>query len=571
MMTIMKPAGYVNVINSGASHKVCNPGVAGASQVDGSNFCGELVMKKTAGRHVAWLVVLALACGGWPVAAQGLFPFRLGSTGDDYGKDLAVDSAGNIISAGYFNSTVNFSLSGTASNLTALGISDNYVAKYSPSGTLLWAFRTGGTAAELPHSVVLDGSDNIYLAGYFSNTTDFDPGPGVASRTSAGWRDVYVAKYTSSGTFSWVTTFGSVTNDEAFDLKLDSSRNVYVTGMFEGTINAGGNNLTSAGGQDIFLAKFDNNGNHVWSYAMGGTGNDIGYALRADTLDNVWVTGAFSGANVNFGAAGAATNLSSAGGQDIFLAKYTSGGTNVVANRMGGILNDNPVPGGLIVDLSNEVYITGSFRGIADFDPGTGTSNLISNGNADIFLAKYGTNGALVRAFGFGGTGLDGGHRLLVDGSNNLYVTGWLVGTNNTLVDFDPSVTLHQVTPLGTNAFNIFVASYTESGGYRWADVYGDTLSGTNNQSIGSGLALTSDGKLLVGGRFYGTTDFDPGAGTQTLTSAGGSDIFVAALDANTGLMVIPEPQSVALLALGGLFAAIHAIRRRQEEGPAQS
>ncbi len=524
-------------------------------------------MKNRVGKGAVGLVALGLLCGGLPVAAQGLFPFRLGSTGDDYGKDLAVDSAGNIISAGYFNSTVNFSLSGTTSNLTALGISDNYVAKYTPSGNLLWAFRTGGTAAELPHSVVVDGSDNIYLAGYFSNTTDFDPGTGVVSRTSAGWRDAYLAKYTSSGAFSWVTTFGSVTNDEAFDLALDSSRNVYVTGMFEGTINAGGNNLTSAGGQDIFLAKFDNNGNHLWSYAMGGTGADQGYALHADKADNIWVTGAFSGANVNFGAAGSVTNLSSAGGQDIFLAKYTASGTNVVADRMGGILNDNPAPGGLIVDLSNTVYITGSFRGIADFDPGTGTSNLTSNGNADIFVARYETNGALVRAFGAGGTGLDGGHRLLVDSSNNLYVTGWLVGSNNVPVDFDPGIGLQLVTPQGTNANNIFAASYTENGSYRWASLFGDAQSDANNQSIGGGLGLTPDNRLIVGGRFYGTTDFDPGTGTQTLTSAGGSDIFVAALDANTGLMVVPEPQSVVLVLLGGLLVARHAINRRREEG----
>ncbi|MCX6907976.1 MAG: hypothetical protein NTY01_08035 [Verrucomicrobia bacterium] len=497
-----------------------------------------------------------------PASAPAQSAFRIGGAGNDYGKDLTVDSAGNIVSTGYFNGTVDFNPTATVSNLTALGISDNYVAKYTLAGSLLWAFRTGGTAAELPHSVVLDGSDNIYLAGYFSTTTDFDPGLGVASRTSAGGRDAYVAKYSSTGAFNWVNTFGGTTDDEAFDLRLDSSGNVYATGMFQGTVNAGGGNLVSNGGQDVFFAKFDNGGNHLWSYSMGGVGDDQGYTVRTDSLGNAWLAGAFAGTNVNFGAAGSVTNLTSAGQQDIFLAKYTPGGTNLFAGRMGGLLDDNPAPGGMVVDSTNSVYITGSFRGIADMNPGPALNTLTNAGNADIFVAKYGTNGAMVYAFRAGGAGLDGGHRMVVDGNDNLYVTGWVVGTNNVPVDFDPGLGVGNVVPLGTNANNVFLASYDKNGAYRYAGVMGDANSDTNNASIGGGLGLTSDGQIIMGGRMYGTMDFDPSTGIYNLTSAGGSDIFIAQYNAATGQLV-PEPGS-GVLTLAGFAGLVFVLHRRR-------
>jgi hypothetical protein len=515
-------------------------------------------------------MTLLFAWLGNSTSAQVQSAFRIGGAGNDYGKDLAMDSAGNIISAGYFNGTVDFDPGPGVFNLTALGISDNYVAKYTPTGSLLWAFRTGGAAAELPHSVVLDGSDNIYLAGYFSTTTDFDPGVGVTSRTCAGLRDVYVAKYSSSGAFNWVNTFGSTADDEGFDLHLDGSGNVYATGMFEGTVNAGGGNLVSNGGLDAFFVKYDNSGNHLWSYSMGGVGNDQGYAVRTDSLGNVWLAGAFAGTNINFGAAGGVTNLTSAGQQDIFLAKYTPGGTNLFAGRMGGLLNDNPTPGGMVVDSTNSVYITGSFRGIADMNPGPALNTLTNAGNADIFVAKYGTNGAFALAFRAGGAGLDGGHRMVVDGSDNLYVTGWVVGTNNVPVDFDPGLGIGNVVPLGTNANNVFLASYDKNGAYRYAGVMGDAISDTNNASIGGGLGLTADGQIIVGGRMYGTMDFDPGTGIYNLTSAGGSDIFIARYNAATGQLV-PEPGSGVLTIAGFALLSFVLHRRRRERPSADS
>ena len=475
-------------------------------------------------------------------AQTNYYPFRLGSTGTDYGKDLAVDSQGNIILAGYFTGTVDFDPGPATNNLTSAGNVDNFLAKYDSQSKLLWAFRYGSAGVDIPHSVSVDSVGNIYVAGYFSNTCDFDPGPGTANLVSAGGRDVYIAKYSADGNFVWVRGFGASSDDQALDVTVDSAGNVAIVGFFSGTVDVDPGpdvvNLTSTGTTDGFVVKYDPNGNLLWAFRLGSTSGHQNVGITRDADDNLFVSGFFN-TTVNFNPLGTPVNLTSAGAQDIFAAKYSASGTNLWAIRAGGTQPDLAIPGGIWLDAATNIHICGNFRGTADFDPGPGTANRTSAGDSDVFVAKYSASGAYVWAVSFGGTLGDNGHRLCVDAAGYVLVTGWYGST----ADFDPGAGVYNLTTTGTDgALEPYLAKFDVNGNLAWARGIGCTADGTNSWSLGTCIAPDGLGNFIATGRFFGTGTFGTlGTNTVTLTSAGDADVFVAKFD-GAGNLIDPLP-----------------------------
>src|SRR6185436_4506487 len=143
---------------------------------------------------------------------------------------------------------------------------------------------------------------------------------GGAVLTSSGDRDILIAKYSSSGAYLWSKRFGATGSDIGFGIGVDASGNVLVIGQFQGTVDFGGGSLISAGGTDIFIAKYSSSGAHLWSIRFGGTGNDVGYGIAVQGNGDMALTGYFGnyGSPVDFGGG----PLTSAGGPDIFVAKF---------------------------------------------------------------------------------------------------------------------------------------------------------------------------------------------------------------------------------------------------------
>jgi hypothetical protein len=294
---------------------------------------------------------------------------------------------------------------------------------------------------------------------------------------------------------------------------------VVVTGYFQRTADfdpsAGTANLTSAGGSDIFIAKYNSSGDYLWANGIGGTGGDQGTSLTFDGSGNVVITGYFNG-TVDFDPSAITDNLASAGGNDIFIAKYNNSGDYVWAKGIGGTGFDNSYS--LTLDGSGNVVITGYFNGTADFDPSASTANITSAGGNEIFIARYNSSGDYLWAKGIGGTGGNQGNSLTLDGSGNVFVTGYFTGT----ADFDPSASTANLTSAGGT--DIFIAKYNSLGDYVWAKGIG----GTTNDS-GNSLTLDGSGNLNVTGYFNGTADFDPSVNTYNLTSmSGGQYGFIA-------------------------------------------
>jgi S-layer family protein/beta-propeller repeat-containing protein len=390
-------------------------------------------------------------------------------------------------------------------------------------GTFAWAKRLGGTLNDDGTHIEVDSAGNVYTIGGFFGTADFDPGAGTVNLTSAGSADLFVSKLDSSGNFVWARRMGGVDFEESFDLAVDTSGNVYMTGYFLGTVDfdpgVGTTNLTSAGFADIFIAKLDSSGNFVWARRIGGVTDDLSFGLVIDAAGDVYTIGYFFG-TADFDPGVGTVNLTSAGSADIFVSKLDSNGDFVWARSMGGVNSDTG--NNLAMDAGGNVYTTGSFKGTVDFDPGVGTANLTSVGANDIFIAKLDSNANLIWARSLGGTSTEYSNYIGVDSLNNVYTIGGLYGT----VDFDPGVGTANLTSAGDE--DIFISKLNSNGDFVWARSLGGVK---YDQS--TGLAIDAAGNVYTTGFFQDTLDVDPGAGTANLTSAGSYDIFLSKLDSN--------------------------------------
>jgi hypothetical protein len=457
-----------------------------------------------------------------------IYAKSLGGTSIDIGCAIAIDASGNAFITGLFFETADFDPGpGTANLMAGSGWNNAFIGKYNTSGNYIWAGAWGGYGNNYYHQsgtcVKTDISGNVYITGFFEGTVDFDPGAGTAYLTSAGGPDIFIAKYDASGNYIYAISMGGASLDQAGSMAIDGSGNVFITGFFMDTADfdpgAGTAYLTSAGFNDIFIAKYDAAGNYVYAKSMGGTSRDEGISIDIDSSGNAYITGSFS-ETVDFDPGAGTANLTSAGGGDIFIAKYDAAGNYIYAKNMGGASDENVRS--IDVDAIGNAYIVGSFQDTVDFDPGVGTANLVSAGSYDIFIAKYDAAGNYVYAKNMGGPNYDFGGSIAIDASGNAFITGLFLET----ADFDPGPDTANLTSAGVG--DIFVAKYDASGNYVYAKNMGGTSFGT-----GISIAIDASGNTIITGNFYGTIDFDPGAGTANLTALGNSDIFIAKYDAS--------------------------------------
>jgi hypothetical protein len=178
------------------------------------------------------------------------------------------------------------------------------------------------------------------------------------------------------------------------------------------------------------------------------------------------------------------------------------------------------------VDSSGNIYTTGYFLGTVDFDPGEGITNLTSVGNLDVFVSKLNSSGDFLWAKSFGGFSEDIGHSIAVDGSGNVYTTGYFYES----VDFDPGEGTANLTSAGEQ--DVFVSKLNSSGDFLWAKSFGGIL-----YDAAYSIATDNSGNVYTTGFFQGTVDFDPSDGTTNRTSVGSTDVFVSKLNSSGDLL----------------------------------
>jgi len=215
---------------------------------------------------------------------------RFGSTNADEGNGVALDASGNVVMTGMFDGTVNFG----GGNRISAGI-DVILAKYNSSGTHQWSQNFGSVSDDRGLSVATDAASNVFMTGFFSGAADF--GGGILPGGSPA---LFVAKYNSAGTHQWSKQASSMSGATGRSVSIDNASNVLLTGNFASVANFGGSNLSSVGFDDVVIAKYTNAGVHKWSYAFGSSSSDAGVAVVADPSRNVFLAGNFN-LSINFG------------------------------------------------------------------------------------------------------------------------------------------------------------------------------------------------------------------------------------------------------------------------------
>lgn len=449
---------------------------------------------------------------------------------------------------------------------------------------MVWAKQFTGKLFDGGLAVTADAAGNIYATGYFSSTTDFDPGPGIFNLTAVNAEDIFVAKLSPNGNLLWAKAIGDFRYQAGYAITLDVSGNIIVTGIFFGTVDfdpgPGETKLTSAGNEDVFVLKLNSNGDFIWAKKTGGPTNDFSNSITTDKSGNIYFTGYFDG-TANFNTGTGVQLLASQGLTDAYICKLSSVGELLWVKGIGG--NSTETAFSIGIDNENNVYATGFFFGSADFNPGPAVYTLQASGFGDGFVIKLNASGDFIAALRAGGNEMVRFTSLKVDTfTNRLFIGGYFDGNANfdignsnfTLsavkgeedaviaqydfdmklvwakqftgpsfqringidadeggnvyttgyfdvsADFDPGPQQQIFSAKGTP--DAFVCKLDASGNYKWA-----AQAKGNLFECGYSVKVTKQNDILVTGTFHDTTDFDPGPSTENLTALGESEVFL--------------------------------------------
>jgi hypothetical protein len=393
---------------------------------------------------------------------------------------------------------------------------------WAQPNVLEWAHSIGQFGFEYGNSLAVDPSGNVLVTGNFSGTTDFDPSTGVYNLTALGGDDIFLAKYDEDGSLYWANAIACSSFAKAYDIDTDAAGNVYLTGYFSIAADFDplpGNPLLTASGQ------FDS---FFAKYDTAGalvwvkviSSNSSVYSRRIRVDQNHHVI--ITGEfrdTTDFDPDTSTFPIVSAGNSDLFLAKYDSSGNYLWVRRAGGTALETAT--GLDVDQAGNIYYTGYFFGTFDFDPGPAVVLLSTFGASDVFFARYTSAGGLDFVKQIGSPGFDQCQDLELDLSGRILITGLCAP----FMDFDPGPGVINRDSVGF--LDIFTAKYSTQGNFIFANTFGST-------GIDEALSITADGDehIYVTGVVADTTDFDPGPGTDIIYGAGMDDAFVTSFDA---------------------------------------
>ena len=417
--------------------------------------------------------------------------------------------------------------------LSSERLEDRCMLTASTSGDWGWAQQIFGETAS-PSAVASDSTGNIYIAGSFSGTVDFDPSASTFPLTSAGGADAFVSKYDVFGQFQWAKAFSGTGVTHAQSISLGTSNAIIVSGYFTETadFDPGTNtaSLRSAGSLDGFIVSLDAGGNYRWAGRMGSNTNEDDAVYRVCTnkvSGTIFATGVFSGVST-FDFGGSSTSISSGGRKNTFILSIGDDGSlGWVKSFQSNFLNGGY---GIATDeLSGRVAIVGFLHSnVVDFDPGPEKAIRNPVAMADGYVAVLERDGSFAWAHTFGSVAEDAFGRVLFDENGNVYVSGTFGHSGSRVtIDADPG----PQTAIHTSSVDhdIILIKLSSTGNYLWSAAFG----GTGNEAP-DGFILQDD-LLIITGTFENTIDFDPGPSQHNVTSIGSSTVFVLKLNASTG------------------------------------
>lgn len=432
--------------------------------------------------------------------------WKIGGSGNEIGRNVALDVAGNAYVVGTYSSS--FYFAGTTMSVT--GSNDIFIAKYNSRGEGVWIQRITGSTTDEVKDIVIDGNGDIFVtgevspdAGYYNSPDDAREG-NVLRRAINGNSDVFLAKYTRDGRLLWFKTYGGGSSDIGTSIALHET-GIYLTGNFGApktifgsiTLQAQGTN----GKYDMFLTKLSKSGDVLWAVSSGGFESDFASSIAVDADGSVFMSGSFESPGDFRSVSGASISYSSNVTPDIFIAKYNSFG-NLVAFHRGN--SGTFVYGNSLAIHNGALYATGTIGGGK-----YGSTTVEHRGGGDIFLARYNINTLnldWVRTAG--GPGFDAANKLAFDNAGNIYLAGLL--SDN--CQFGSTILR------SAGDTDAFLAQYDTSGNFRFARSLGGSSADGYNA-----LAVNGAGSLIFMVGFFSGTINSSGA---SVSSSGGLDIL---------------------------------------------
>jgi len=392
----------------------------------------------------------------------------------NYGVPIAVDPDGNVYLTGFFNGTMDFDPGLEAYFLTSISPqSDIFVLKLDADGIFKWAKNTGSevpdTAESLPKTITLDDSGYIYITGSFFGAVDFDLGSGIHSLHASGLADAFVLKMDFEGQFIWVKAMGGVgCRTEGLSIGLTASDEIILCGFFSGTIDVdpgtGTYNLTvlssNSNTYGTFMLKLNNAGDFLWAKSWSGDKSIFGFSLKVNTSDEVYMTGLFE-STTDFDPGPGIYNLYGGFGGYLYVLKLSADGQFKWVRKLQDKIWINRASGPLTLDPFGNLFLTGYYVGLNDFDPGPDTLLLNSNGSTDLFVLSLNEEGDFRWVGTIGGPGQDKSTCVVTDNMGNIFFTG----VYNNVVDFDPGTGQYNlpVDHSPTPANDVFITKWQQT------------------------------------------------------------------------------------------------------------
>lgn len=461
-------------------------------------------------------------------------------------RDVATDSHGNVYIVGSFEGAVIFNPNGPdreQDGQSSLGGQDAFVTKLNANGTYGYTKVIASYDDEFFYQIAFDSSDNMFLAGTYFNTTDFDwSDTGTDELTPVGGHDMFLTKINADGTYGFTYNVGGAEYEYPNALIFDESGNMYLGGSFTGTTDfdptADADELTSNGHNDAFLTKFNADYSYAFTYTWGGVNEDYLNNIVIDSNSNVYYSGYFRDNTVDFDPTHGTDEYNNAGYNSGYLAKIGADGSYLGSYVLNQEL-DNRIYG-LAIDSLNRIYLTGEFYGSIDFDLGSNVDEHINIDAEDAFLVRLNSDLTYNYAYTFGSAGTDAGIGVVVDNSDNVYLRGITSSTNP--IDFDPTAGEDIKTATYGSGFSMFVTRINKDKSYGFTAYFIGTEA--SDYSIGYGdkfplIAFDNDDALYIAGRVTGSPINYNYFGSDVITLPSPS----ANYSALTKFTIIPDPE----------------------------
>ncbi|MFH1676303.1 MAG: hypothetical protein ABIC40_04685 [bacterium] len=464
-----------------------------------------------------------------PVLTDGnlLWAKKAGSPQEDYGYGITALSDDSTVVVGWYMGKATFG-QGEPNKILLMpfgfGVSNIFIARYNPDGTLAWVTRAGTKDNCSGWKVTALSDDSTVVTGFFSSSATFGYGePNQTILVSEGLHDIFIARYNPDGTLAWAKSAGGPGHDYGEDITALSDDSIVLTGEFKdhavfGKGEPNQTELSSFGIWDIYIARYNPDGTLAWAKRAGGQYYDYGCGVTALSDDSTVITGCFKG-TAYFGVGEPSQiSLNSYGSTDIFIACYNPDGMLVWAKNAGGPDDDG---GYAVVALSdNSVAVTGDFETLAIFGKGEPHQTAItSKGSYDMYVARYNPDGTLAWVKFGGGWGVETGCAVSALSDNSIVVGGYYFGPAK-FGEGEPNQTV--LTSEGDP--DIFAARYDPDGMLDWVKGAGGQY-----EDICCGVAGLSDNSIVATGIFSDEAIFGKDEPAQTiLTSVGDTDIFIA-------------------------------------------